>query len=194
MTSYDENGNVISDAEWYAQHNTRVQQTGQVGSEFWLDQGYQGYDASTGMPIFGNTTNLTASNQPPDSVKALYTDANYAASIVPALINNVVQKASQSGPVSVSPAIQAKLDTYAPQQVSTASNLPDSVVSGATVLPDLSGITTQLAGGASAVVGFIEKNLIWIIVGLVIIFVSLRALSMAAHGFTAPVRRSRAFA
>jgi hypothetical protein len=53
MTSYDDQGNVISDALWYQQHNARVAQTGQQGSQQWMAEN-----------PFGAGTKLTAKNEP----------------------------------------------------------------------------------------------------------------------------------
>jgi hypothetical protein len=70
MTSYDENGNVISDVAWYAQHNKQVALTGQQGSQQWM-----------AFEPYGKGTTLTPANEPTLAQKMLLTDngsAEYA--------------------------------------------------------------------------------------------------------------------
>jgi hypothetical protein len=92
MTNYDAKGNVISDAEWYAQHAARVALTGQTGSQFWMNADYT----------------LNAQTEPPNEVKALYNDMTYVSDYTRDTISKLADK--YGGLENLSPALQK---TYA---------------------------------------------------------------------------------
>jgi hypothetical protein len=70
MACYDQNGNEIPCADWYAQHNVQVALTNQQGSQQWMSK-----------DPYGVGTVLTAANEPTLAQKMLMTDngsAEYA--------------------------------------------------------------------------------------------------------------------
>lgn len=119
MTNYDANGNILTDAQWYAYHAANVAATGQIGSQYWMNASY----------------NLNASTEPTTAQKA-YADQ---ASVAYAYAQSVAQDAVvQYGVSAVNPTIA----TLAAQTQTSTATLPSSV---ADIMSALSPWTTWLS-------------------------------------------------
>ena len=195
MTNYDEHGNVISDAEWYAYMAAwKLEQPDAQMSQFWLNPDYT----------------LNAMTEPPLKVKAIYSDmGTYVQDFTADLLQSLAAK--YGGAENLSPALQEHIRTY-PTDVNPNYQALKEYAAAATEAsnPVLNtvpvAVQQYVATGTAAiqkaaadaqtaiapVVEWVKQNLIVVVLvvaGIIIVPAMLRGVSQATR--TAPTRYRR---